>query len=215
MTALMPFHRVALVSFLLAIGAALVLPGTARAGPLLPDLIVESISSAQDLGDCTSPAGVNVVVRNIGNVPAGQSVTFVGVGGQTELVPTPGIAAGEAVTVYSSVTGVPIGDTYKAEADFEQDVTESNEDNNWHSEFLQITTLATCTPTPEPTPTATPTPAPPVGGVASLLEEPAGVATAPSEAWSRTGWVAALIATVAAGVAVSAVLVWRRRQMAG
>ena len=129
---------------------------------LLPDLVVESIADAQQPFDCTTPAGVKVTVRNVGDGPAGPSTTFVSLGAQFAMLATPALATGEAVTLFSTVQGIPFGDTYTAEADFSNDVAESDETNNTLVEFLSLGTLPTCTPTPAPTST----PPPPVGGIA-------------------------------------------------
>ena len=66
-----------------------------------------------------------------------------------------------SVTVYSSVTGIPLGDTYTAEADYNHEVAESDESNNVLSVSLSLGTLPTCTPTPgSVTPIGTPTATP-------------------------------------------------------
>ena len=129
---------------------------------LLPDLVVESIADAQQPFDCVTPAGVKVTVRNVGDGPAGPSTTFVSLGAQFAMLATPALAPGEAVTLFSTVQGIPFGDTYTAEADFSDDVAESDETNNTRVDFVSLGTLPTCTPTPAPTST----PPPPVGGIA-------------------------------------------------
>ena len=139
-------------------------PPTAQAGSF-PDLIVESMSSAQTLGNyCTQPAGVKITVRNIGGSAAGPSVTRLTVQAQSDDISTPGIAAGQAATIYSGLTGIPPGDTYTATANITFSVIESDFDNNSLTDTFSVITLPTCTPSPTPTPS----PPPGVGGVAQL-----------------------------------------------
>jgi len=121
---------------------------------------VEEIYSAQILPyDCVTPAGVKVVVRNVGSQPAGPSTTRVSVAsGGSQSLATPGLAPGQSVTLSSTVVGIPPGDTYTAVADWTGVVSEINEANNSLTEFLTVLTLPTCTPTATATPTPTPTP---------------------------------------------------------
>ena len=177
------------------------------AGIPFADLIVEDIIPRNQFGgDCTVPAGVDVVVKNIGGAAAGTSVTHLGVGiGPSENVATPGLAAGASVTLHPTVTGIPTGDTYTATANSTGIVIELDESNNARSEFLSVTTLPTCTPSPMPTPVITP---PAVGGIARL-----------PDAWDRSvaaGPSAGLLAGIIAGAAISTValvgVAWRVRR---
>lgn len=123
-----------------------------------PDLIIESISDAQQPFDCVRPAGVKVVVHNAGTGAAIPSSTRVSVGASSELLPTSALAAGASETLYSIVTGIPLGDTYKAVADDGDVVVEADETNNSLSKYVALATLPTCTSTPLVTGTPTPTP---------------------------------------------------------
>ncbi len=132
---------------------------TPTVAPTQADLIVESISDAQSpFIDCTTPAGVKAVVRNIGTASAGASTTRVSVGAMVEFLATPALSSGESVTLLSTVQGIPLSDMYTAVADFGNVVAESNETNNSLTVELALATLPTCTPTTTPTPTLTPTP---------------------------------------------------------
>ena len=155
-------------------------PIVAKSADNQPDLVIDNIEdSQQPLLDCQTPAGVKVTIRNVGTAWAGPSVTRVsllGDGGQS--LETPMLAPGQTAIVFSTVQGIPFGDSYTAIADSTDAVAESDETNNTLVAFLSLGTLPTCTPTPEPTPT--PTPLPPIGGVALdselrtlQLEEPA------------------------------------------
>jgi CARDB/WD40-like Beta Propeller Repeat len=162
--------------FLLALGAALAWGGhasaddptptpTAGAGP---DLVVEDIYDAQQHypWDCTTPAGVVIVVRNNGSLSAGASTTRISVPSQDGAsLATPSLAPGAAATLWSPIIGIPLGETYTAVADWDGVVAETNETNNSLSVYVQLATLPTCEPTPIPTPTpsasATPPPYPP------------------------------------------------------
>ncbi|MCI0778108.1 MAG: hypothetical protein J4N95_08000 [Chloroflexi bacterium] len=156
------------------------MPIVAKSADNQPDLVVDSIEDTQQpFIDCQTPAGVKVTIRNVGTAWAGPSVTRVsllGDGGQS--LETPMLAPGQTAIVFSTVQGIPFGDSYTAVADSTGAVAESDETNNTLVAFLSLGTLPTCTPTPEPTPT--PTPLPPIGGVALdselrtlQLEEPA------------------------------------------
>ena len=181
---------------------------------LFPDLVVESIADAQQPFDCTIPAGVKVTVRNVGEAPAGPSTTYVTAASQFAMLPTPALAAGEAVTLFSTVQGIPIGDTYTAVADFSDDVVESDETNNTRVQFLSLGTLPTCTPTPAATPTSTPTP--PVGGIA--LDQGPGIRAleTPDASSSNAGLLIASASAVVLGAVMlgGAYRYARRRQAA-
>ena len=143
-----------------------------------PDLVVDGIEDAQQpFVDCQTPAGVKVTIRNAGTAWAGPSTTHVSSSSGSQSVGTPMLAPGQTVTVFSTVQGIPIGDSYTAVADFTGAVAESDETNNTLVAFLSLGTLPTCTSTPE---APTPTPPPAVGGIAVdgaaktlPLEEPA------------------------------------------
>lgn len=199
---------VAAVAFLLAPDGGGLRPDAAEAQAYQPDLIVEDISDAQQpFSDCTTPAGVKVVVRNIGTGPAPPSTTRVS---PTYAAPgflaTPALLPNEAVTLYSTVQGIPSGDNYTAQADYFGDVAESNETNNSYKEFLSLATLPTCTPTPTVTPPPTeppptPTPPPPVGGISRDADANA----LPLETSSSSGTSGGLVAGVIAGIVAAAV----------
>ncbi len=165
-------------------------------GPGLADLIVQSITPRNQFGgDCTVPAGVDVVVKNIGTGAAVASVTHVLVGaGPYQDVSTPGLSAGQSVTLHPYVYGNPVMDTYTATADPPNDVPELDETNNSRSESLSVTTLPTCTPSPSPTPPVTP---PAVGGIAQLAQPDAG-AEAVSSDGASSAWPIVLVALAAA-----------------
>ncbi len=180
-------------------GGAAALADTAMGPTALPDLVVESIADAQQPFDCVTPAGVKVTVRNVGGGAAVASTTFVSSGAQHASLPTQALAAGEAVTFLSTVQGIPFGDTYTAEADFSDNVAESDETNNTRVEFLSLGTLPTCTPTPTNTPA-------PVGGVAELpdaVASPLSSETAQSESmsWAAAAGIAAVCLVAAGGAA--------------
>ena len=141
-------------------------PIVAKSADNQPDLVVDGIDDAQQpFVDCQTPAGVKVTIRNAGTAWAGASTTRVsllGDGGQS--LETPMLAPGQTAIVFSTVQGIPSGDSYTAIADSTDAVAESDETNNTLVAFLSLGTLPTCTPTPEPTPT--PTPLPPIGGIA-------------------------------------------------
>ena len=67
----------------------------------------------------------------------------------------PAIPGNGSVTLLSSVTGIPSGDTYTATADSASVITESNETNNALSVNISVSTIPTCTPTSTPSPTHT------------------------------------------------------------
>jgi hypothetical protein len=138
-----------------------------------PDLVVDSITDAQQPFDCVRPAGLKVVVRNAGGGQAAASTTRVSVGGAAELLPTQALAAGESVSLYSTLTGIPLGDMYTAVADYNHDVVEANEANNSLTKSVALATLPTCTSTPgmTATPTNTPTPGPEVNIVRLSKED--------------------------------------------
>lgn len=138
---------------------------TATATPTqaLPDLVVLSISDWQQGSvSCTAPAGLRIVVQNQQPAGASASSLFVSAAsGPIETVPVPALGGNQALTLYSSVAGIPAGDTYTANADSAGDVSESNEGNNTQVAAIPLLTAATCTPSPTPgteTPTVTPTP---------------------------------------------------------
>jgi LPXTG-motif cell wall-anchored protein len=184
-------------------GAALSLglpggPSTAQAGLPFPDLIIVSISDAQQpFTNCQTPAGVKVVVKNQGAASAAASTTRVSVSssGSFENVTTPALGPAESVTIFSFVQGIPSGDTYTATADFTSVIIETDETNNSLSQFLSLSTLPTCTPTPSPTPP------PPVGGLA-------GAPGITQQQGSRTSTLIAL----AAGAALLAGAGWYGRR---
>jgi hypothetical protein len=125
-----------------------------------PDLVVTSIQSNQGFG-CSTPAGLRITISNLESGPAGPSSLFVQAPsvGQSQTVSVPGIAGNNSVSVYSSVVGIPSGDTYIATADSASVISETNEGNNTLTvNGLQVSTIPTCTPTPIVTPTSTFTP---------------------------------------------------------
>jgi uncharacterized repeat protein (TIGR01451 family) len=195
---------------------------TAAAGP---DLVVEDIYDAQrDFGqDCTIPAEVRIVVRNIGSLSAGPSTTHLSAAsGGSESLATPGLAPGEAATLGAPITR--FWETYTGVADWGDVVSETNETNNSLTLDVGFGTFPTCTVTPQPTETSTPQPPttpddpPAVGGVA---EPPPAAVPAESGAlsgesgWSGGTWAA--LGGIAAGVVAVATGTWyaRRRWRAG
>ena len=151
------------------------------------DLIVEDMYSAQTLENyCSTPAGLVVVVKNIGTASAGPSVTHVfgGVGMESFYLNTPALGPGQSAYLSPSAS---FGGNFTAVADSNNDVGEIDETNNSLTETIDLVTLPTCTatpaatftpnPTPTPTPTLTPTvtptrdPAMVVGGIAEPPED--------------------------------------------
>jgi hypothetical protein len=116
--------------------------------------------------------------------------------GGSQHVSTPGLAAGESVTIYSTVNGIPLSDTYTAVADFSGVISESNESNNSLTQKLPLGTLPTCTPPPA------------VGGVSELIVDSRGDA--------GTSWSAAPIAAASAASLALAAAAWymRKRRLA-
>ena len=168
--------------------------------PAQPDLVIESIGDAQQpFTDCTTPAGVKVTIRNVGDGSAGPSTTRISSSSGSQSVATPAIAPGQATTVFSTLTGIPFNDTYTAVADYTDTVDESDEANNTLVDSFSLGTLPTCTPlptvtpTPSPTPTPTPSPPPAVGGVSGdseLRTLPLEEATTNSGVGSTAQWLA-------------------------
>jgi Tol biopolymer transport system component len=113
-----------------------------------PDLVVEDMYSWQTMENyCYTPSGLVVVVKNIGNQPAGSSVTRVSISGWTADLSTPALAAGESTNVGVGTFGGDI----TATADWNNAVSETDETNNSYTEYVWVITLPTCTPTPTPT----------------------------------------------------------------
>ena len=100
-----------------------------------PDLIVESVVLNPDCKHyyfANEPNEIDVTIKNIGTADAGQSHTKVtGASGASATVAVSALAPGASETVrVSDAVARPVGETVKAVADCDGEVTESDETNN-------------------------------------------------------------------------------------
>lgn len=127
-----------------------------------PDLIVSSLVPSKYSYTAGETMSFTAVIRNQGS--AASSTCYAALyssGFSTQYSSIPALSAGASTTVSFSVTAPSISGTLTitAEADYFEQVTESNESNNTRSISVSVT-MPAATATPTPAPTATPTPAP-------------------------------------------------------
>ena len=127
-----------------------------------PDLIVSSLVPSKYSYTAGETMRYTAVIRNQGSAASSSCYSALYSSGfSTQYSSIPALSAGASTTVSFSVTAPSISGTLTitAEADYFEQVTESNESNNTRSISVSVT-MPTATATPTPAPTATPTPAP-------------------------------------------------------
>ncbi len=133
------WHKIALILVVLIIGAFVLIRGMGGQ----PDLVIEHYTVTYDDCPWDGPGAVSVRVKNVGESDAGQFATEIN-GDDSAIISQ--LDAGDETDATIIFSAGPVGGV-NAEADVQQQISESNEDNNSYQ--IVFTPPPPCTtPTP-------------------------------------------------------------------